>query len=247
MMGLLSSMNSSSGLPAGKEPAGSAATGLGSAATGLGGMLDSPKDMQAYMQAYFAQMAGMQTMLTHLATSANAPQGEGVKEDSKDAIEDESMEPVKDASNDALAALVGAGAGAGVGPDAMLPAAYFQMMCAWMSQFQPATPTTSTAPKGQGTEAAPPPPPPPSGKDGKDEDGEDSASVAAAASVAADAAGCVDPNASATAFMPTMDLQALQSAAAMWQMMSGGISSFLGSLRLKASHTSSLRPHILVT
>ena len=154
MMGLLNSMNSSSGLPAGKEPAGSAATGLGSAATGLGGMLDSPKDMQAYMQAYFAQMAGMQTMLTHLAAAANAPQGEGAKEDSKDAIEDESKEPIKDAANDALAALLGAGAGVGVGPDAMLPAAYLQMMCAWMSQFQPATPTTSTAPKGQGTDPA---------------------------------------------------------------------------------------------
>jgi hypothetical protein len=43
-----------------KEVAGGAA----GAQTGLAGMLDSPKDMKAYVQAYFAQMSGMQK--THI-------------------------------------------------------------------------------------------------------------------------------------------------------------------------------------
>jgi len=53
-------MNASSTGSSCKEVAGGAA----GAQTGLSGMLDSPKDMKAYVQAYFAQMAGMQK--THI-------------------------------------------------------------------------------------------------------------------------------------------------------------------------------------
>lgn len=203
MMGLLNSMNAAPIAPTGKEAAG------GSSSASLAGMLDSPKDMQAYMQAYFAQMAGMQSMLTQLAGTVKPPEGEGIKEDSK--------EP-----KDAVAALAGTGAvpaaegaaggEAGVvaaGADVMMPT-YLQMMCAWMSQFQAASASSSTTSK-PGSDGAPPPPPPPTGKDG------------AGGDIAADALGlCLDPNAG---LMPTMDLQALQNAAAMWQMMSAGISS----------------------
>ena len=57
---MLFSMNASSTGSSCKEVAGGAA----GAQTGLSGMLDSPKDMKAYVQAYFAQMAGMQK--THI-------------------------------------------------------------------------------------------------------------------------------------------------------------------------------------
>ena len=202
MMGLLNSMNAAPTAPTGKEAAGGAG-----AQVGLAGMLDSPKDMQAYMQAYFAQMAGMQSMLTQLA-KVKPPDGEGIKEDSK--------EP-KDALA-ALAACVPAAEGAaggeaggeagvvGAGTDVMVPT-YLQMMCAWMSQFQAASGGVSATSK-PGTDGAPPPPPPPAGKDGA---GVDSAAGALGLGL--------DAN---TGLMPTMDLQTLQSAAAMWQMMSAG-------------------------
>ena len=84
---------------------------------------------------------------------------------------------------------------------------YLQMMCAWMSQFQAASGGVSATSK-PGTDGAPPPPPPPAGKDGA---GVDSAAGALGLGL--------DAN---TGLMPTMDLQTLQSAAAMWQMMSAG-------------------------
>ena len=55
-------MNASSTGSSCKEVAGGAA----GAQTGLSGMLDSPKDMKAYVQAYFAQMAGMQKTHIHV-------------------------------------------------------------------------------------------------------------------------------------------------------------------------------------
>ena len=56
-------------------------------------MLDSPKDMQAYIQAYFAQMAGMQTM-NILSQLSKAPEEEGIKDD----LKAEAGEAVKDAA-----------------------------------------------------------------------------------------------------------------------------------------------------
>ena len=55
-------MNASSTGSSCKEVAGGAA----GAQTGLSGMLDSPKDMKAYVQAYFAQMAGMQKTVIYV-------------------------------------------------------------------------------------------------------------------------------------------------------------------------------------
>jgi hypothetical protein len=198
MMSLLNSMNASSTGSSGKEALGGAA---GGAQTGLAGMLDSPKDMQAYIQAYFAQMAGMQTM-NILSQLSKAPEGEGIKDDSK--------AEVGEAVGDAAAAPAGAGmgVGAGAGSDAMIPS-YLQMMCAWwMSQMQNAGGAASPQ-KGADGSCAPPPPPPP----GKDDAGEGGA---------AGGAGAEDSGASAAPFMPAMDLQTMQNAAALWQMMSAG-------------------------
>ena len=209
MMGLLNSMNASSAGSPGKEVAGGAA---GGAQTGLAGMLDSPKDMQAYIQAYFAQMAGMQNMLTQLSNPK--PEGEGLKDDVK-------AEAGSGAVKDAAAALAGAGTGAGVeagagtgagagagaGADMSIPS-YLQMMCAWMSQMQNSGGAASPQKNADGS-AAPPPPPPP----GKDDAGEGGA---------AGASGAADSSSSAAPLMPAMDLQTMQQAAALWQMMSAG-------------------------
>ena len=213
MMSLLNSMNSTStagtASATGKEPTGSAA---GSASSlGLTGMLDSPKDMQAYMQAYFAQMAGMQNVLTQL-TGAKPPEGEGIKDESG------GKTPSGDAAKDAAALLAGAG-----GADFM--PAYIQMMMTMMSQFQgnPAAPTTSAAQGGAGE--TPPPPPPPAGTEGGIKTDDTS----------------LDPNAPVMPFMPSMDLQTLQSAAAMWQMMSAGVCPPLPAPRAKGGRGSMLR------
>jgi len=204
MMSLLNSMNSTSAASIDGDPA-------GGAAACLSGMLDPPKDMQAYMQSYFAQMAGMQTMLTQLA-AAKPPDGEGIKDDSKATPDDANAE--KDAAS-AFGGAAGAGGlaglgGAGAGSDVMMPT-YLQMMCAWMTQFQTAGTTASTS-QGHGIGETPPPPPPPGGVSIELDEG----SAAAALSLG------LDPNSTSNPLMPSMDLQALQSAAAMWQMMSAG-------------------------
>jgi len=217
MMSLLNSMNTTSTVSTGNEPAGGAA---GGAQMGLAGMLDSPKDMQAYMQAYFAQMAGMQSMLTQLAT-VKPPDGEGIKEDSK--VETKDADPVdsKEAADakEAAVALAGAGGlglGAGAGSDVMMPT-YLQMMCAWMGQFQTAGGAATSTSKVPGMGDTPPPPPPPGGgPTGLKVDDLGEGSAAAALSLG------LDPNASSMPLMPEMDLQSLQNAAAMWQMMSAG-------------------------
>jgi hypothetical protein len=212
MMGLLNSMNASSvAAPSGKDSAGGGVAGGGSPAVGLAGMLDSPKDMQAYMQAYFAQMAGMQSMLSQLAGTVKPPDSDAGKEEpkaeaSKDAAK---LAAGESATKDAPAALAGAPP---PGADVVMPT-YLQMMCAWMSQFQAAS--AGAAPKG--LEPNPPPPPPPvSAPEGP-------RTSAGGESGAAPALGVgIDLNASMP-FMPSMDLQTLQNAAAMWQMMSTGI------------------------
>lgn len=184
MMSLLNSMQASSG----KE---TAAGGAAGAQTGLAGMVDAPKDAQAYMQAYFAQMAGMQSVLANLATKP--PEGEGLKDDAKAA---DGKEAAKDAGKDAAAGAAGAGADFNL-------SSYLQMMMAWMSQA-PAAGAASPEKTGAGTGVTPPPPPPPGG-----------APPAEAADGSAGAG--IDPN-SASPFMPSMDLATLQNAAAMWQM-----------------------------
>ena len=200
MMSLLNSMNATS---TGKE----AAAGAAGAQTGLAGMVDSPKDMQAYMQAYFAQMAGMQSMLSQLATTNKPPDGEGLKDDAKAEGKDLAKDAGKEAK-DAAAALAGA---AGAGGDLSLTS-YLQMMMAWMSQFQAAG-TTSPEKGGTGTGVTPPPPPPPGGAPPAE---------AADGSAAAALSAGIDPN-SASSFMPSMDLATLQHAATMWQMMAAGM------------------------
>lgn len=197
MMSLFNSMNASSTGSSDKEATGGAVDG---AQTGLAGMLDSPKDMQAYIQAYFAQMAGMQTM-NILSQLSRAPEGEGIKEEFKA----EACEAFKDAS----AASAGSGTGAGAGAGSEMIPSYLQMMCAWwMSQMQN-TGGAASPQKGADGSCAPPPPPPP-GKDDASEGG------------AEGGAGIADSGASAAPFMPAMDLQTMQNAAALWQMMSAG-------------------------
>ena len=66
--------------------------------------------MQAYLQAYMTQMAGMQSVLTSLA-GVKPPEGEGIKDDGKGGA--------AKAPADAAALLAGA-AGAG-GADALVP------------------------------------------------------------------------------------------------------------------------------
>jgi hypothetical protein len=199
MMSLLNSMQASTG----KEPAAGGAAG---AQTGLAGMVDAPKDAQAYMQAYFAQMAGMQSVLANLATT-KPPDGEGIKDDAKAA---DGKDAAKDAGKDAAA-------GAGAGADFNL-SGYLQMMMAWMSQA-PAAGTASPEKSGAGAGVTPPPPPPPGG--------------APPAEATDGSAGVgIDPN-SASSFMPAMDLATMQNAAAIFQMFaaSGAAGNLLLSLR----------------